>query len=222
MFKLIIWDFDGVIADSEKIWLQNRCELLNDRYGLNWDFDKTNFYLGGQSDKTKQEVLEQLGINTDTAFWEEAMRRDYAAMADGLKLTPGVKDIFACSKIKQCIATGGVFDKTQDKLKAAGIQGLFPTDYIFTADMVQKGKPEPDLFLLAAEKMGEKPQDCLVIEDSLAGMTAGLRAGMETVAFVGCEMNQSPEYIAKIKALGIKHIFWKMSDLQQWLCLSKA
>lgn len=220
MYKLIIWDFDGVIADSEKIWLKNRCELLNQKFGLNWDFETTNFYLGGMSDKTKQTVLDNLGIKTDDFFWEEAMRRDYADMSKGLDLTPGAKEIFSHREIKQCIATGGVKSKTEQKLQAAGIENIFKPEEIFTADMVEHGKPEPDLFLLAAQKMGEKPENCVVIEDSLAGMKAGLKAGMETVAYIGCEMNQTPAYIEKIKTLGIRHIFRQMADVRKWLGLS--
>lgn len=216
-FKLLIWDFDGVIADSEKIWLENRRDILNRRYGLNWDFETTNIHLGGMSDKTKEEVLDRLGIKTDTKFWDEAIKLDYQSMLQGLELTPGVTNIFKTHDIKQCIATGGTFEKTVRKIQAIGIEKYFTQSQIFTADMVEHGKPDPELFLLAAQKMGENPQDCVVIEDSLAGLTAGLRAGMTTVAFIGCEMNQSPEYIEKIKDLGIKHIFKDMSEFQKWL-----
>ncbi len=217
MFKLIIWDFDGVIADSEKIWLKNRCDLLNQKFGLNWDFETTNFYLGGMSDKTKQAVLENLGIVTDDNFWAEALRRDYADMAKGLKLTPGIKEIFSRRDIKQCIATGGIKSKTEQKLKAAGIEGLFKPEQIFTADMVEHGKPEPDLFLLAAQKMGEKPENCAVIEDSIAGMKAGLRAQMTVIAFAGLEMNNRPEYAEQIKATGVKHICYSMAEIKMLL-----
>lgn len=55
MKKLIIWDFDGVIADSEKLWLETRQEMINQKFGLNWDFDTANKHMGGMSDKTKRE-----------------------------------------------------------------------------------------------------------------------------------------------------------------------
>ena len=54
--KLIIWDFDGVMADTEKLWLENRRQMINEKFGLNWDFDTTNKHLGGMSDKTKRPV----------------------------------------------------------------------------------------------------------------------------------------------------------------------
>lgn len=52
--KLIIWDFDGVISDTEKLWVENRRRMLNEKFGLNWDFATANRYLGGRSDKTKK------------------------------------------------------------------------------------------------------------------------------------------------------------------------
>ncbi|MFR8204961.1 MAG: HAD family hydrolase [Alphaproteobacteria bacterium] len=85
------------------------------------------------------------------------------------------------------------------KIKTVKIGSLFPDEKIFTADMVEHGKPEPDLFWLAAKTMGEQPENCVVIEDSLPGMTAALRAGMTAVAYIGCEMNNNPEYVEKIK-----------------------
>ena len=57
--KLIIWDFDGVISDTEKLWVENRRRMLNEKFGLNWDFATANRYLGGRSDKTKKEELDE-------------------------------------------------------------------------------------------------------------------------------------------------------------------
>ena len=78
--KLIIWDFDGVIADSEKIWLKNRMAYFNDHLGVNWDFDTVNKYFGGMADKTKRQVLEKLGFQTDDKFWNEILEIDVAYM----------------------------------------------------------------------------------------------------------------------------------------------
>ena len=66
--KLIIWDFDGVISDTEKLWIETRRDLLNKYYNLNWTFDDTNKYLGGMSDATKKEVLKSLNISADDNF----------------------------------------------------------------------------------------------------------------------------------------------------------
>lgn len=216
--KLIIWDFDGVLADTEKLWLENRRQMINENFNLNWDFATTNCHLGGMSDKTKRQNMDKLGLITDDEFWEESLRRDMEVMARGFCATPGAEDILKDLNFKQCVATGGIYSKSVVKLETIGFWNKYITPQnLFTADMVQHGKPEPDLFLLAAKKMDALPSECIVIEDSLAGMTAGLRAGMTVIAFIGCDMNDSEDYVAKIKALGVTHIFRTMQEIKEFL-----
>lgn len=215
--KLIIWDFDGVIADTECLWMQNRQKLLNERFNLGWDLEKTNLTIGGMNWRTRIATLQNLGLKIDNSFEDEVTLLDYESLAKGISLTPGVEKIFAHQDIKQCIATGGDRAKTERKLKAVGIENIFPENRVFCSDMVKQGKPAPDLFLLAAEKMGEKPENCVVIEDSIAGLTAAQNAKMETIAFVGSKMNNNPNYIAQVKKSGIEHIFDNMIDVEKFL-----
>ena len=217
MKKLLIWDFDGVIADTEKLWIQNRMLLLNKNFGLNWDMNKTYAVLGGMSDKTKKHVLEKLGLKTDEQFWEENRKLDLETMLKGFSLTDGVDDIFKDKTFTQCIATGGFADKTAEKIKIVDIESYFPPETVFTADMVVHGKPEPDLFLLAAKKMGFLPQDCIVIEDSVAGLTAAQKAGMMPLAFTGNSLYDNTDYLLRIKEIGITHLFDSMAELHRFL-----
>ena len=214
--KLLIWDFDGVIADTEKLWLQTRMELLNQKFGLQWDMPTTIKFLAGMSDKTKQQVLNQMGIAVDDDFNREATQIDMQKIFKGIMLTPGIEDIFKMTEFEQCIATGGVAEKTEVKINAVGIAKYFPMSRVFTADLVEHGKPEPDLFLLAAQTMGYLPQDCIVIEDSLAGLTAALRAKMLPIAFIGSDLYGST-HVENIKKLGISHIFTTMPDIKKFL-----
>ena len=216
--KLIIWDFDGVMADTEKLWIENRRLMVNKIFGLNWDFETTNHYLGGMSDKTKRMNLDKIGLKTDDKFWADSLAMDMKVMAQGFPPVDGVEEILQSKDFLHCVATGGILSKSIEKLKTIGFWNKYISQKnLFTADMVEHGKPEPELFLLAAKTMGVEPKDCVVIEDSLAGMTAGLRAGMYVVAFVGCEMNKSPQYIEKIKQLGVKHIFETMQQFKEFL-----
>ncbi len=217
MKKLLIWDFDGVIADTEKLWIQNRMLLLNKNFGLNWDMNKTYAVLGGMSDKTKKHVLEKLGLKTDEQFWEENKKLDLKTMLKGFSLTEGIEDIFKDKTFTQCIATGGFADKTAEKIKIVDIESYFPPETVFTADMVVHGKPEPDLFLLAAEKMGFLPQDCIVVEDSVAGLTAAQKAGMMPLAFTGNSLYDNTDYLLRIKEIGITHLFDSMTALHRFL-----
>ena len=214
MKKLIIWDFDGVIADTEKIWLQNRMILLNQKFGLNWNLDKTNQILGGMSDKTKQEELYKIGISTNDEFWENALSVDVDIMSKGFALTPGIENIFKLTNFEQCIATGGIKSKTEQKIATVGIEKYFPMNKVFTADMVKYGKPEPDLFLLAAKTMGFDVKDCVVVEDSIVGLTAALKAKITPIAFIGSDLYDKEFYKEKIESMGVEFIFDNMDDVK--------
>ena len=205
--KLLIWDFDGVIADTEILWLKNRQALLKSYMNIDWDFATIEKLLKGMSDYTKREKLNSLGVVTDDKFWDISYQMDQETMKTvGFELTSGIEDIFKLN-IKQCIATGGLAPKTKQKIEIVGIGNYFPPEHIFTADMVNRGKPEPDLFLLAAQKMGESATNSVVVEDSIAGLTATIRAGATPVAF-------TKDHINEIKELGVKYIFDNMSDIK--------
>ncbi len=215
--KLIIWDFDGVIADTEHLWIKNWQVLLDKHFQLSWDFATANKYLGGLSPKSKIENLQQFGINITQDFLDELRLLDKKRMKTDMVPVNGVEDIFKLTQFKQCIATGGNIDKTEEKLKILNFEKYFDKHHVFSAEMVKYGKPAPDLFLLAAEKMGVQAKDCLVIEDSLPGLTAAIEAKMTPIAFIGCPMNNNAEYINKIKRLGVKMIFEQMKDIKEKL-----
>ena len=216
MKKLIIWDFDGVIADTEKLWLKNRQILMKEALGIDWDWETVNHYLRGTGDKTKRDVLNSLGIETNDDFWDKSIEMDMETMrTKGFELTDGIEDIFKMKNIKQCIATGGVKSKTMHKIEIAGIRKYFPENHVFTVDMVEHGKPEPDLFLLAAKEMGEKPEDCVVIEDSIAGLTAALKAGCLPIAFLAGDLSGNNNHLIKVKNLGVPYITHNMEEVKK-------
>ena len=216
--NLVIFDFDGVIADSEKIWIKNRQIGVNKTFNLNWSFEDTNRYFAGAGDPIKRQILDKMGYITDDAFWEEQVKMDMDIMRrDGLEVFDGVEDLI--KKLpKKCIATSGIKGKTLVKLEVIGFfNKYFNDDNVFTADMVKVGKPAPDLFLLAAEKMGEKKENCIIIEDSIAGITAANRAGIDVIAFLGSKMYNNEEYINKIKSLNVKNICFTMKEVEKVL-----
>lgn len=214
MKKLIIWDFDGVIADTEKLWVQSRMELLSKVCGVDWDFNTALKHIGGMSDKDKNIVLKKLGICVDDKFWVDAIKLDKEKIKKGFALTEYIENIFNNKDFDQCIATGGTFEKTKIKMKKVNIEKYFPDEKVFTSDMVQKGKPEPDIFLLAAEKMGYNPENCIVVEDSVVGLTAAIRANMTSIAFIKYSKDY---YLDDIKRLGIKNIFEDMRDVEKFI-----
>lgn len=211
--KLIIWDFDGVIADTEIIWTGIRIKKLKEHFGISWSLQEANQLIGGMSDRTKNTVLKNMGYNVSPEFWEEIHQSDEIALNKGFERSPYIDDIFNNKQIKQCIATGATMEHTLRKCDITGVSKWFCQKQIFTIEMVKHGKPEPDLFLYAAERMGYTPQECVVIEDSAAGLTAAQKAGMMPIAYVGSLMNNNPKYVKKIKNMGIEYIFNDMRDI---------
>ncbi|MBQ9236080.1 MAG: HAD family phosphatase [Alphaproteobacteria bacterium] len=198
MKKLIIWDFDGVIADTENLWVQSRLELLKRDYQIDWDFATALKHIGGRSDRDKKNVLRKMGLEVKDELWQEAVDIDMKKMPH-ITLTPHIKKIFERKDVEQCVATGGTAFKTAEKIKYTGLRDYFPPQKIFTIDMVEKGKPEPDLFLLAAKTMGYRPQEAIVVEDSVVGVTAAKKAGMQVVAFVKYNTEQTINEIKKLQ-----------------------
>ena len=218
MGKLIIWDFDGVVADTEEFWLNIELDALNKYCGLNWDFKTINHYLAGQAFSHQLMVLSELGIYPSEEVIEEITENFYKKTIEGFEYTKGIDEVLALKKYQHVLGTGGTTDETLLKLKAVGLEKEFPPDKIFTIDMVQRGKPHPDTFLLAAEKMGYAPKDCLVVEDSIAGLIAAQRADMVPICYAGAKMyKDNAEHWAKVKGLGVEHIFRTMAELKEFL-----
>lgn len=213
MKKLIIWDFDGVIADTEKLWIENRLYFLRRDYGVDWDFNKAYEHIGGISEGDKERNLKKLGYKIADSFWINAKQRDLDTLSQ-IVLTPYIEDIFKLKEFDQCIATGGYIEKTSAKIKQTGADKYFDETRIFTADMVKNGKPQPDLFLFAAQKMGYDIQDSIVIEDSTVGVTAAKRAGIKVIAFV---KYNTPEVKALVQDLHPDFMADDMRDVKNIL-----
>ena len=213
--KLIIWDLDGVLADTENMWMQNRMKAVNELYGFNWDFQTTVENFDGRNGKDVQQTLVDLGIKDTTAFWEKTRQLDEKIFRNGIKATYGIKKILESSNVPFCIATGDTLERTHKKIKAMKLDKYFKAENIFSADMVEQGKPPPDVYLLAAEKSGIDPQNCIVVEDTVICFKAAQETAMRFVAFIKNAFNPE-ESKNKISELGIKDIFTKSRELAEF------
>lgn len=101
-------------------------------------------------------------------------------------------------------------------LRVTGLDSLFKESEVFSSHWVKRGKPAPDIFLYAAEKMGFPPDRCIVLEDSVAGVCAGLSAGMTVLGFVGGS-HCTPFRVQSLKEAGANLLFDKFSDLPEIL-----
>lgn len=185
---LVIFDCDGVLVDTEP--LSNRCfsEALN-REGLPWDVAETMRRLMGRSMKSCIEIVEAaLGRAVPPDFVDRLQERTFARFReDGVFAVSGVVsalDALERAGLRTCVASSGDHGKMHITLGSAGLWDRFD-GRIFSATQVARGKPAPDLFQLAAERMGASPAESVVVEDSPAGAQAACAAGMRAYGYVG-------------------------------------
>jgi len=185
---LIIFDCDGVLVDTEPV--SNRCfsEALN-REGLAWDVPETMRRLMGRSLKSCVAIAEaELGRALPPGFVDRLQAETFAAFErERIGAVPGVAaaiDALEAAGHRTCVASSGDIDKMRITLGGAGLWDRFE-GRIFSATQVPRGKPFPDLFLLAAREMNATPDGCVVVEDAVAGTQAAIAAGMRVLCYAG-------------------------------------
>ncbi|MCE6961881.1 HAD family hydrolase [Cereibacter sphaeroides] len=181
---LVIFDCDGVLVDSEVLAVRTLIEELR-RVGVEVDEDFVHDRFLGRSFSVVQQVVErQFGVILPAAFEAEARTRLVEVFDRDLRAMPGAAEAVRGLGVPCCLATSSAPERLARSLEITGLAGLF-AGRCFTAAEVARGKPEPDLFLLAATTMGVRPERCLVIEDTEAGVIAARRAGMQVWRFTG-------------------------------------
>lgn len=215
--NLIIWDFDGVLADSEHLWVQNWADTLQKLYNFRLTPEMQKQYLEGKADKTKVELLAHdfPQLKLDDKFWAGIHQNEDRLIASELTLTENIEQILDDKDFAQCVATGATLEKHNKKTVKLGLGKYFDEHNTFTAYMVANGKPAPDIFLYAAKTMGFAPQHCLVIEDSLAGIKAAKAADIPVIAYIGATGHNTEEYAAACKAAGAFAVSGNMLEIHQ-------
>lgn len=183
-FDLIIFDCDGVLVDSEVISCRVHAEVLT-RHGYPITADEVLArFLGRSALAASREVEAELGRPLPDDFDAQLKAALFEEFAVSLQAVPHVAEALAAIAAPICVASSGTPDKIRTSLTRTGLlPQLAP--HIFSATQVAHGKPAPDLFLFAATQMGAEPSRCLVIEDSVPGITAARAAGMTAFGFSG-------------------------------------
>ncbi len=184
MAELVIFDCDGVLVDSERLAIRIDVKVLSK---LGWEMSEAEVidrFVGVSDAHFKRAIETQIGRQLPDD-WEEEFRPLYrAAFAQELTAVDGVVDALDQITIRKCVASSGTHEKMRYTLGLTGLYDRFD-GYIFSATEVPNGKPAPDLFLYAAERMGVHPADCVVVEDSAMGVRAARAAGMRVLAYGG-------------------------------------
>lgn len=181
---LIIFDCDGVLIDSEIISAKMLIQELR-KIGIHIDRNYVATYFLGRSYPTVFSTIRRdFGVELPMSFEDQYRDQLLKAFDEKLKIIPGVDRILREMKKPWCVATSSSLPRAEKSLELTGLRQLVG-DRLFTADMVQRGKPAPDLFFHAAKQMNSAPERCLVIEDSLNGIRAARAAGMKVWRFTG-------------------------------------
>jgi HAD superfamily hydrolase (TIGR01509 family) len=191
--ELVIFDCDGVLLDSEMI----SCAADADAYcsiGYQVTAEEMAFRFAGVPGDAIDTILSaEIDKVLPLDFRSTIRSKILLKYRSELNAMEGVEETLNKLKIKKCVASSSAPSKLALGLVETGIfELLYP--HIYSAQLVEKGKPHPDIFLYAAKQMGVSPDKCLVIEDSVAGVTAARAAGMRSIGFIGgshCSGDQS-------------------------------
>jgi HAD superfamily hydrolase (TIGR01509 family) len=182
--RLVIFDCDGVLVDSERIALQVNLEI-GPRLG--WPITETEVIdqFLGRSESSILEILSaRLGPQGAASWSEQFVAAHRRAVDAGLVPVEGIVEALDAITALTCVASSGSHGKMRHTLGHTGLHDRF-AGRIFSATEVARGKPSPDLFLHAAEQMGVAPADCVVVEDSQYGVQAARAAGMASLGYAG-------------------------------------
>jgi HAD superfamily hydrolase (TIGR01509 family) len=210
-FDLVIFDCDGVLVDSEVISCRAHAETLT-RHGYPITSEQVlHRFLGRSTRQANMEVEAELGRALPDDFHGQLQDELFRSFEADLEAVPHIHSALDAIGRSVCVASSGSHQRMRVTLGRARLYDRFAPN-IFSASQVINGKPAPDLFLFAAELMKVQPAQCLVIEDSVPGVTGGRAAGMTVLGFHGGSHCQ-PGHGDSLRAAGAAATFDDMRHL---------
>jgi len=187
-YKCVIFDCDGVLVDSEPIGNQVLVDMANE-LGANIDLDYAyKHFKGGKMQSCVDKISELINQPISEDFTTEYRRKSFEAFKANIKPVEGVTELIQSLKIPFCVASSGPEDKIRLNLELTRLLPYFENK-IFSCYAIQKWKPSPAVFLWAAQTLGFKPEECVVIEDSLTGVRASKNGGFDVVGYIAHDYN---------------------------------
>ena len=203
----IIFDFDGVIADSEVRANQSLAESLT-AIGMATSYDEClRDYYGHNWQETQRRIEARFGQPLPADFRERHRERARARFMDGFDAVPGAADFLAgLGAMPRAIASSSRAEYIGWALDRFGLAHHF-AGHVYSADGWDRGKPHPDIYLAAAKGLGLDPATCLAVEDSPTGARAALAAGMTVIGFCGAgHIVDRAAHGALLREVGVHHV----------------
>jgi HAD superfamily hydrolase (TIGR01509 family) len=182
VIEAVIFDMDGLLVDSEPVWDRARRSMA-DEAGRPWTADDHKAVMGVSTQEWAEYMIARLALTlTPQEVIDRIIERMVEMYRAGIPWLPGALDAvnLAARHFRTALASGSHPTLVEAVTADAAIQGKFQV--IVSADEVGAGKPAPDVYLVAAERLGVEPASCVCLEDSGNGILAGVRAGMQVIA----------------------------------------
>ncbi|MFG3247967.1 HAD family hydrolase [Streptomyces sp. NPDC048187] len=211
-YDLVVFDNDGVLVDSEPISNRLLAGYLTELGHPTSYEESLRDYMGGAMHRVHDLVLERTGRRLPDDFDDVFHERVFAAFERELEAVHGAVDVLEkldADGVAYCVASSGSHARIRVGHRKAGLDRWFDDEQIFSSQDVGRGKPAPDLFLYAADRMGVAPERCVVIEDSALGVQAAVAAGMDVFGFTA----MTPA----VKLSGATRLFADMGELADLL-----
>lgn len=194
-YKCVIFDCDGVLVDSEPISIGILVDMANS-YGANINLDYgMKHFKGSFMNACETKISELINGKLPDNFQVEYREKSFKAFKEQMKPIDGVEEVLKNLNRPFCVASSGPENKIRLNLELTGLLPFFENN-IFSCYTVQKWKPDPAVFLWAAETMGFIPKECLVIEDSLSGVRAAKAGGFDVFGYTEHDYNNELQHEA--------------------------
>lgn len=209
---LTIFDCDGVLIDSEIISATVTAEILNDEGIAMTAEEVTSRFAGLASGEMEAILSEETGLPVSGRI-KERIQAEFDRRIVHVKAVPGIGDLLDALDGPRCVGSNADSAYLKRALTSAGLYDRFKP-YVFSAGEVgtRKGKPDPNVFLHAAHELGIAPSETIVIEDSFAGVSAAVRAGMRAIGFTG-GAHSWPGHADALMEAGAETVVRRHSDI---------
>jgi HAD superfamily hydrolase (TIGR01509 family) len=211
---LLIFDCDGVLVDSEYLFARVASDCLSEIGITMAAEDAARRFAGVSIIDMLAEIERERDFALPDGFFDHLIAREDDAYARLLEPLPGVREAILSLDLPRCVASSSLPERIAASLVKTKLDDLFAGTARFSTVLVRNGKPAPDIFRHAAKEMGEMPQRCVVIEDSVPGVIGAVAAGMKVIGFTGGR-HCGKDHGARLAAAGAGKVIGAMAQLPE-------